>query len=345
MRWARVADSHRRCVPAPRSCCPTWYPARVRLDTVEILHVGATSEVLRVIAPDGHEYALKRLLPACEAEPDAAQMLVDEAALLHRLTRTPNPHLPRFVAWDGKRLLTEYLPGLDLRALSDRLAVEGVSFSTATVAFICGAVASALATLHGLPSPVVHRDVSPDNIRVGLGPEGPRVTLIDFGIALHAARGHRTRTGVVRGKESYAAPEQLTGAEVGAAADVYALAVTLYECASGVPPLSGWNEIAARMQGAPLRMPETFDRLLAKPLHDALSIDPSARPGASQLSQTLSELAAGGADSLAAHLGRRSWAGDDLFDVDILVTDADDGGAVDIDRADGAVFVESDGNQ
>jgi tetratricopeptide (TPR) repeat protein len=91
------------------------------------------------------------------------------------------------------------------------------------------AVALAHAHAHG----VIHRDVKPGN--VWLDDRGA-AALGDFGIAHEDGADRLTAEGVVLGTARYASPEQIRGAEVGPASDLYSLGVTLYELVTGRPP-------------------------------------------------------------------------------------------------------------
>jgi hypothetical protein len=73
---------------------------------------------------------------------------------------------------------------------------------------------------------VVHRDVSPQNLFVTY--DGA-VKVVDFGCAKAIQRVTQTDTGIMKGKVSYAAPEQLRVAALDARADVWALGVCLWE--------------------------------------------------------------------------------------------------------------------
>jgi hypothetical protein len=95
---------------------------------------------------------------------------------------------------------------------------------------------------------IVHRDVKPANILVPDVPDGgPPAKLTDFGVARIAGDDALTRTGDVVGTLAYMAPEQADGGEVGPPADLYALALCVYEGLAGV------NPVRARGAGATAR--------------------------------------------------------------------------------------------
>ena len=79
---------------------------------------------------------------------------------------------------------------------------------------------------------IVHRDIKPGNVLVR---EGDRVKLTDFGIALAAEDSRLTRSGVM-GTHAYLAPECFDAAEVGPAADLWALGATLFHAVVGRAP-------------------------------------------------------------------------------------------------------------
>src|SRR5215207_9758836 len=96
------------------------------------------------------------------------------------------------------------------------------------------------ALAHAHENGVIHRDVKPQNIivRVDDG-AGRRAKLMDFGIASLAGSPTLTATGEVVGTLAYMSPEQAQGLAATEAADVYSLALALYECWTGVNPVAG----------------------------------------------------------------------------------------------------------
>ena len=89
---------------------------------------------------------------------------------------------------------------------------------------------------------LVHRDVSPTtNLMVSTN---GGVFVADFGIAKAIVNEHHTRTGQVRGKFAYMAPEQMLGLPVDARSDVFSAAVTLYELLTGRNPFKRETEAA-----------------------------------------------------------------------------------------------------
>jgi eukaryotic-like serine/threonine-protein kinase len=158
------------------------------------------------------------------------------------------------------------------------------------------ALCDALAHAHGRG--VIHRDVKPGNVIVPDRPhDGAGVAkLTDFGVARMVGDDALTITGDVVGTLAYMAPEQAAGGEVGEEADLYALALVLYEALSGVNPVRGRGAAAtARRVGARLPALGRLRRDLPLELCQALDRGVLARP---EQRGTLADLRAALADGL-----------------------------------------------
>ncbi|MBO2456744.1 serine/threonine-protein kinase [Actinomadura violacea] len=176
---------------------------------------------------------------------------------------------------DGDRpyIVSEYVPGPSLNQLVTQDGpVRGAALDRLAVG-----TATALSAIH--QAKIIHRDFKPHNVLIG--PDGPRV--IDFGVA-RAISGGTTLTSRVIGTPSYMAPEQISGDEVGTAADVFCWAATLVFAATGEPPF-GQDTIPAVINRILHEEPELGD--LSGPLHDlvvdCLEKDPARRPAARQV--------------------------------------------------------------
>jgi hypothetical protein len=154
------------------------------------------------------------------------------------------------------------------------------------------ALSGALAHAHARG--VIHRDIKPQNVLVPHRvPEAAGAAkLTDFGGASLAGEDGLTRTGDVLGTLAYMAPEQSEGREVGVQADLYALALVLYEALSGVNPVRGPTPAAtARRIGGTLepleRSRRDLPRAVTRALDRALAPSPRDRGTLADLAHAL----------------------------------------------------------
>ena len=170
--------------------------------------------------------AIKRLHPQFSKSPEFVEGLIDEARVAARI-RHPNVVATLDVlAEEGEMLLVmEYVEGVTLSHLMRELGRDDVKIP---VPVAVGIMTGALYGLHaaheavgedGVPLEVVHRDVSPQNIIVGV--DGV-ARVVDFGVAKAVGRLQTTTDGRIKGKIAYMPPEQLRGRPVDRRADVYA---------------------------------------------------------------------------------------------------------------------------
>jgi serine/threonine-protein kinase len=181
--------------------------------------------------------AIKRLHPEMAAQRELIAMLVDEARVATQI-RHPNviDTLDLVVSDGAFSLVLEYVDGDALSALVARARELGEDVPRPIALAIVHGMLRGLDAAHearsadGHPLGIVHRDVSPQNVLVGV--DGvPRV--IDFGVAKAVGRLEATRPGEVRGKLAYMAPEQLQARPVTRQVDVYAAGVILWELLTG----------------------------------------------------------------------------------------------------------------
>ena len=144
------------------------------------------------------------------------------------------------------------------------------------VRLLGAAVAEALAHVHD--QGVVHRDVKPSNILLD---EAGTPYLADFGLAHSIGSTRLTRTGLIVGTAAYLAPEQVRGAEVHPAADVYALGLVLLECLTGRCEYTGSDveAIVSRLHRSPV-VPTDLPADLARLLTLMTAQSPEKRPTA-----------------------------------------------------------------
>jgi len=153
------------------------------------------------------------------------------------------------VAW----IVMERVDGSTLRELLAR----PTPLSPARAVHIATQVADARDYAHR--AGVIHRDVKPGNILVGVG---DRVKVADFGIAKAAIEAAEdasgpsldlsdlTQSGAIVGTAKYLSPEQVNGEPVDGRSDVYSLGVVLYEMLCGQVPFTGETDVAVAVQHA-----------------------------------------------------------------------------------------------
>src|SRR5688572_12644404 len=190
---------------------------------------------------------------------------------------------------DARYLVSELVRGRTL----DTLAAAG-ELSDRDVLRVGLALADALEHAHGRG--VIHRDVKPQNVIVPDRPRSARsaAKLTDFGVAHLAGDAPLTRTGDVVGTLAYMAPEQAEGHRIDERADLYSLALVLYEGLSGVNPVRGGTPAAtARKLGTALpplqRKRKDLPAELCAALDRALSPRPEDRGTLDELAGELAE--------------------------------------------------------
>lgn len=286
------------------------YPMPGRLRRYEILRRIATGGMGtvylgRVVGAGGFErrVAIKIMHPHIAGEPAFIAMFLDEARLAARI------HHPNVVATldidqteEGLFIVMEYIEGLTVRQINHALRARAERLTPPVALRI---VLDALAGLHaaheladpeGKPLDIVHRDVSPPNLLVGV--DGiTRIT--DFGIARASSRlGESTKKGELKGKVGYMAPEQLRSQALDRRSDVYAVGVVLWELLTGQRAFRGDSDAAvlmAALEGitrAPGEVEPEIPQALSAACMGALAYEPQWRcPSAAAFMEELERAA------------------------------------------------------
>jgi serine/threonine protein kinase len=210
--------------------------------------------------------AIKRLHPHLAREPEFVEMFLDEARLAARI------HHPNVVpiqevgeSDQGYYLVMDYIEGDTLaRVLAKAAKTNSKVPYGVTIRILLDVLAGLHAAHemkddHGEALQIVHRDVSPQNILVGV--DGV-ARVVDFGVARAATRLSTTRSGQLKGKLAYMAPEQARGGGVDRRADLFACGIVLWEALATKRLFKGDGEA------------ETLNRVLYEPIATPSSVRP-----------------------------------------------------------------------
>ncbi|AWS46473.1 protein kinase [Streptosporangium sp. 'caverna'] len=221
---------------------------------------------------DGREVAVKVLHPHVAADLKARDRLTREVETMRRVR---SPHVAEVLDAEltAKQpyIVTRFAPG---RTLEETVLEDGPLPADQVIRLAEG-MCAALVAIHA--ADVVHRDFKPSNVMIVNG--DPLV--IDFGIAHLVNATRLTQTGMFVGTPGYLAPEIIRDSEITQAADVHALASTVFFGATGKPPFgTGSFEVVCFniMEGrANIDLAPAW---LRGWLRQALAVDPTARPSA-----------------------------------------------------------------
>jgi tRNA A-37 threonylcarbamoyl transferase component Bud32 len=199
----------------------------------------ATVHLGKLLGPVGFSrvVAIKALHAQFAKDPDFLAMFLDEARLAGRI-RHPNV-VSTFdvVVRDGELfLIMDYVPGEALGRLIRMANAAGRSVPLPIALSVLHGALEGLHAAHEASDPqghalgIVHRDVSPQNMLVGV--DGV-TRILDFGVAKAVGRMQVTRGDQLKGKIAYMAPEQLSRQRVDRGVDIYAASIVLWELVTG----------------------------------------------------------------------------------------------------------------
>jgi eukaryotic-like serine/threonine-protein kinase len=186
---------------------------------------------------------------------------------------------------------------LDGHTVARELEERGGTMPPARMLEIVRPVCQVLAMAHAVG--IVHRDIKPENVFLHNGPTGEVVKVLDFGIAKlldeqAASESALTSRRMALGTPLYMAPEQMYNDPQNDRADVYSLAVMVYEMLTGRLPYGDAYSFTAmamlKLHDAPEPM-RTHDPALPRELDEAvlsaLRGEPAARPSVTQFEEML----------------------------------------------------------
>jgi serine/threonine-protein kinase len=247
----------------------------IRLDRFELvaeLATGgmATVYLARVSGAGGFQrfVAIKRLHPHLAREPEFIEMFLDEARLAARIHHPNVVSILEIGSGDqGYYIVMEYVEGDTLGRLLSRCDQSGQRLPVKVGLRIVTDMLAGLEAAHELKDDdgkslaIVHRDVSPQNVLVGVDGSA---RLSDFGVARAASRLSTTRSGQLKGKVAYMAPEQArTDSDIDRRADVFAAGVVLWEVLGGRRLFQGDGEA------------QTLNKVLTEPIPRVSEASPS----------------------------------------------------------------------
>ncbi len=235
---------------------PTFLMANTQFGKYQLIKKLATGGMAEVFlarqamggSGDGRHVVVKRILPHLAEDPEFIQMFQNEARVAAKFSHPNIAQIFDYGEENGTYFIAmEFIHGEDLGRLMRKAWSTGQWIARPLAIRIVASACEGLYYAHtrkdeeGRALKVVHRDISPQNILVSF--DGS-VKLVDFGIAKAADQSSMTKSGAIKGKFAYMAPEQAAGKPLDARTDVFAIGLVLYELLTGVRPLKRDSELA-----------------------------------------------------------------------------------------------------
>ena len=256
----------------PKLWTPPLSAPQGKYHIVKPLKIGGTAAIYLAIMRGennfSREVVIKRPLPHLVAEPRSRHMFIDEAHIASRLSHPNICQVLDLVAREDELyIVLEYLRGVDLREILKRCIQLGRLLPPEVAVWVAIEMAAGLDYAHdatavdGRPLNLIHRDVSPKNIRVTF--EGS-VKVIDFGIARAEHRITQTSAGTIKGTLGYMSPEQILGDDIDRRSDIFAFGIVLFQMLTLRNPFDGptLKERVRKLTQAPIPSVREFNPAL-----------------------------------------------------------------------------------
>jgi serine/threonine protein kinase len=225
---------------------------------------------------------VKRILPHLAEDREFVEMFRNEAVIAARFNHPNIAQVYEFGEANGNYYIAmEYIHGEDLGRVMRKAWEQNQWVARPLAIRIVAAACEGLYYAHsrtdesGRPLRVVHRDISPQNILISF--DGS-VKLVDFGIAKAADQASLTRSGAIKGKFAYMAPEQASGKPLDCRADVFSIGLVLYELLTGVRPLKRDTELATLQAALECAIPPPSEVADVPPELDAVVMQALSKP-------------------------------------------------------------------
>lgn len=276
-----------------------------RYELKELAGKGGMAEVWRAeqrgAAGFQRPVGLKRILPNLASKESFVKMFIEEARVCAQLM---HPNIIQIYDFGFDRgtyyLVMEWVEGLNMQRFLQGYDERHIKAPWPIITGIAIEALKALGAAHdrldqqGEPKPVIHRDVTPPNILIGVNGV---VKLSDFGLARAMDRARVTDPDVIKGKMAYLAPELTHGVAANPRTDLYALAVTMWQALAGRKLFTGDTNAAIFLAARKAEIPSLGElrpdlpEALVTTIQTALRRDPGERfESAHQMRSQLTKL-------------------------------------------------------
>ncbi len=223
-----------------------------RYSLIQRVNIGGMAEIFKAktFGVEGFEktFAIKRILPSIAQDKDFIIMFVDEAKIMAQLQHSNITQVYELGLTNGSYFIAmEFIDGKDLKQLFRKNQEDKKPMDIAQACYIVSQICSGLDYAHrkkdskGNSLNIIHRDVSPQNIRISYDGD---VKILDFGIAKTKIQRSETQTGTLKGKFGYMTPEQISGKEIDRRSDIFAIGIILYELLTGTRLFKGKTDFS-----------------------------------------------------------------------------------------------------